>query len=434
MGSRYLAGWPTKMGQLFGLVNDPVDRATLAMGSNIESEAGGGAAAPASLPLKSEDASNDIQSLFASIQHQALDLQCQFTKAVTDWTVALNVLTTRASTMDPLLNEAVKGAKESQRTVDHLTALNKEFKIKSANAERDLLHYRPLALRLEDEVRVAKDQIEEQARRIRALESENAATVGEYNDLFQKLASVEARNQRLTEENIAYLQKLSDTDSTTQTLLRNAAQLNSDLASTSTALERAEKEAANLAHKLTTENEELKRAQANLDATKAQMQTLKKESEAQLREAEERASHATEGLVAKDKRIYDLEVKLASVNSKNDFLERSVQRMREDVRRHLDHIGTIEASNSTRSRATIPQRTRNRRGPKPNRRRIHRRRRPRAGRRNCARFLPSQGVGFAVRRGPWCGPRAVRRSTAAAEHLDIQIANLFAQGVAVDPQ
>jgi len=345
MGSRYLDGWQTKMGQLIGLANDPGDRGMLAVGSSIESETGGGAPAPAGPIRKPDDAVDDIPSLFAAIQNQALDLQCQFTKAVTDWTVALNVLTTRASTLDPLLNETLKAAKESRRSVELLTAANKEHKIKAANAERDLLYYRPLALRLEDEVRVAKDQVEDQARRVRVLEGDNAKTVGEYNDLFQKLASAEARNQRLAEENLACLQKLNENDSTIQTLLRNAAQLKSELMATSTALERAEKESVDLAHKLTTENEELQRAQANLEATKLQLQMLKKDGLAQLREAEERERHTTDNAVAKDKQIYDLEVKLASVNSKNDFLDRAVQRLREDVRRHLDHIGTIEASN-----------------------------------------------------------------------------------------
>jgi len=291
------------------------------------------------------DGCDQIGSLFTSVRNQTVEFQCQFAKATSDWALSLNLLTGRVATLEPLLNDALKVAKERQRTVDHLTASNKELRLKLSEAERELLHFRPLAMQLEEDLRLAKDQLEEAARNTRTLESENARATGEFNDLYQKLATAEAVNERIAEENLAYSHKLGENDVAIQTLMRETAQLKSDLMSATSDLERAERDAGEFANRLAVENEELKRTQAALDSTKLQIVTLKKESSAQVEEAEERERRASEALMAKDKQIYDLEVKLAGVNSKNDFLNRMLQRMRDDLRRHLDHIGTLESSN-----------------------------------------------------------------------------------------
>ena len=152
-------------------------------------------------------------------------------------------------------------------------------------------------------------------------------------------------NQRLTEDNLAYAQKLGENDTTIQSLLRNTAQLKSDLTSASADRERAESERGDVANRLKAANEEIKKTQLNLDSIRQQMITLKKESSARIKETEERERQASENLVAKDKQVYDLDAKLAGMNSKNDFLDRMVHRMREELRRHLDHIGTLESSN-----------------------------------------------------------------------------------------
>lgn len=47
----------------------------------------------------------------------------------------------------------------------------------------------------------------------------------------------------------------------------------------------------------------------------------------------------------KEKQFYDSEIKRSALESKIDFLTRTNQRLREDLRRHLDHIGNLEASN-----------------------------------------------------------------------------------------
>jgi predicted RNase H-like nuclease (RuvC/YqgF family) len=91
--------------------------------------------------------------------------------------------------------------------------------------------------------------------------------------------------------------------------------------------------------------DEHKRTQSLLESMKSEMLALKKDNAAHSREVEEQDRRGAESLASKDKQIYDLQVKISGVNSKSDFLNREIQRLRDDLRRHLDHIGNLEGSN-----------------------------------------------------------------------------------------
>ena len=76
-----------------------------------------------------------------------------------------------------------------------------------------------------------------------------------------------------------------------------------------------------------------------------QFTQFRKDSAAQVEQAEGRNAVLSETITAKDKQIYDSENKRLALESKVDFLTLMNQRLREDLRRHLDHIGNLEASN-----------------------------------------------------------------------------------------
>jgi len=286
-----------------------------------------------------------IQSLMATVKSQAVDFRCQHTKAASEWTLGLNVLTSRIATLEPLLNKAVDLAKDRQREVDRLMLSNDQYKKRLADAERQLFHYRPLAIQLDEDLRSAKSQLEEGARHIGTLEAEFAKSQGAFNDLFQKLATAEAVGRRVAEEHQAYSQKLSESDLSIQTLMRESAQLKSELMTVTCDLESAKKETSELVARLGAEMDEHKRTQAMLETMKSELLALKKDNAAHSREVEEQERRAAESVASKDKQIYDLQVKISGMNSKSDFLNREIQRLREDLRRHLDHIGNLEGSN-----------------------------------------------------------------------------------------
>ena len=291
------------------------------------------------------EAGADITSLMSAVRDQAVELRCEQLKVASNLSFDFDVLTDRLSTIEPLLNKAMESARKSEASVALLTVSNDELKQKLSDAEGDLAFYRPLVTRLEDELKTARIQLQETDRKFTALETDHAKAQGAYNELFQKMASGEISRQRVIEENVALLQKLNEHEFTIQTLMRESANLKSEAVSITSDLERAEREAKAIAEKFTIEQDGNRRASAALNSLQAQFKQLRKDSAAQIEQIEGREANLTELLGIKEKQFYDSEVKRSALESKVDFMTRMNQRLREDLRRHLDHIGNLEASN-----------------------------------------------------------------------------------------
>jgi chromosome segregation ATPase len=287
----------------------------------------------------------DLESLMSAVRNQAVELRGEHAKAVSKLSLNFDLLTNRLSTIDPLLTKAMEAAGRSEASVNLLTGSNAEYKRKLAEAERDLETYRPLALKLEDDLRIAQSNLAETDRRLVALENEHAVTQGAHNDLFQKMASAELARERTSEENNALAQKLNEHEATIQSLLRETANLKSETVSLGSDLERAEQESKSVADKYATEREANSRAKAALNSLETQFKQFRKDAAAQLKQVEERELASTEALSVKEKQFYDSEIKRSALDSKLDFLTRTNQRLREDLRRSLDHVGNLEASN-----------------------------------------------------------------------------------------
>lgn len=287
----------------------------------------------------------DIASLMSAVRGQAVELRCEHAKVVSNLSLNFDVLTNRLSTIEPLLTKAMEAASNSEASVGLLTASNDDYRRKLAETERDLGYYRPLAVKLDDDLRVAHNHLAETDRKLVALETDYAKAQGACNDLFQKMASAEMARQRAIEENVALVQKLNEHDFTIQSLLRETAVLKSETVSIAGDLERAERESKSVADKYAVELEGNSRAKAALISLQAEFNQFRKDSAAQLEQVEERERVLTEALSIKEKQFYDSEIKQSALNSKVDFLTRTNQRLREDLRSHLDHIGNLEASN-----------------------------------------------------------------------------------------
>jgi chromosome segregation ATPase len=297
------------------------------------------------LAMANIEGGSDIDSLVSAVRDQAVELRCEHAKAVSNLSLNFDLLANRLSTMEPLVKKAMEAAKESESSVGRLTASNADYDRKLAQAERDLAFYRPLALKLEDELRVARNNIAESERKFAVLDSDHARSQGAHNELFQKMASAEMARQRASEENSALVQKLNEHDSAIQSLLRETAHLKSEATSIAGELERAEQESKALAARYTVEREGNSRAKAELTSLEAQFNQFRRDAAAQIAQVEERELSSRESLSIKEKQFYDSEIKRSALDSKLDFLIRTNQRLREDLRRSLDHIGNLEASN-----------------------------------------------------------------------------------------
>ncbi len=160
----------------------------------------------------------DIESLMSAVRNQAVELRCEHAKVVSNLSLNFDVLANRLSTIEPLLAKTMETAGKSEAAVASLTLSNDEYKRKLAGAERDLALYQPMAAKLEDDLRIARNRLVETDRKFAALEGDHAKAQSASNELFQKMASAEMARQRATEENFALLQKLNEHDFTIQSL------------------------------------------------------------------------------------------------------------------------------------------------------------------------------------------------------------------------
>jgi chromosome segregation ATPase len=298
-------------------------------------------------PVKIQDAVTDEQlaSLMNAVKDQAINLKCEQAKIISDWQISLDLLARRTATLQPLLTKSLQANAERDQTIARLSSAEADLTRRLIDAERDLAHYRPLATQLEDELRVVRAQLIDSNRQGAELEAEYAKSQGTINDLFQKGATAESARQRALEESASYAQKLNELDASLQSMVRQTVQLKSELISSGGDVERLEAELRSVTKKLATECDEHARAKAAMETAQAQLAQVQKESQAQIKEAEERERRATEALSVREKQYYDLDIRQSALSSKVDFLNRTNQRQREDLRRHLDHIGNLEYSN-----------------------------------------------------------------------------------------
>jgi chromosome segregation ATPase len=296
---------------------------------------------------KNQDAKPEDQlaSLMNAVKDQAVNLKCEQAKVISDWQIGLDLLARRMATLQPLLTKSLQANADKDQTIERLSAAEAELTGRLLDVERDLAHYRPLAIQLDDELRAVRAELKGSNRRAAELESEYAKSQGTINDLFQKAATVDAARQRVLEENVSYAQKLNEQDASLQSLVRQTVQLKSELVASGSDIERLEVELRSVTKKLASECDEHARAKAAMETAEAQLAQVQKESQAQVKEAEARERRATEALSVREKQYYDLDIRQSAVLSKVDFLTRTNQRQREDLRRHLDHIGNLEASN-----------------------------------------------------------------------------------------
>lgn len=294
---------------------------------------------------KGGDQENEIASIMDALKEQAINLKCEHNKFISDWQIAVDLMANRVSKIHPLLAKNMEAFADREREIARITTSEADLARRLLDAERDLAHYRPAAMRLEDELHNTRNQLSDSRKRVEELEAEREGAQRQYSDLANRAAADVAARQRLTEENATYLQKLQDHDVYLKSLLRESSHLKSELVSRASDVERLEAEVAILTKKLTTEFDEHARAKGTVDMVKAQLAQARLDAAATVRDAEERERAALEMSATREKQCHDLEVRQSALLSKIDFLERLNARHRDELRRQLDQIANLDASN-----------------------------------------------------------------------------------------
>jgi chromosome segregation ATPase len=294
--------------------------------------------------VSGEDGAN-VGSLMSTIQDQAVEIRGKHANAVSGLLLDFEILTDRIATIGSQVNRAVQAARKSEASVALLTTSNDDLKRKLSDAEREVVFLRPETNKLGEELRNARKQLTESERRLIALEAECSSAQKACNDLLDKLASSEAARQRTTEERTVIAQKLNERDFTIQSMLRENTQLKSEAASMVSSVELAEQEARAWADKYTAEHENNTRAGEAVISLQLQLEQIRKDNLAQVQHVEGRKSVISEALAIKERQLNESENKRLALEAKIDYLTKMNQRLRDESKRNLEHIGGLETSN-----------------------------------------------------------------------------------------
>lgn len=288
---------------------------------------------------------DQLSTLTIAIKEHAVALKCEQEKVIADWQISLDQLTGKMATLQPLLAKSLQAGADREQALSRFVAAEKELKHCLTQAERDLAHYRPLAIQFESDLRNLRQQFS--AVQSQAVESETECrkSRGIANDLRERLASTDVARQQLLEENNAYRQRVQKHDIALPTLIRETTQLKSELAAAKSDREHLEGDREAIAKKFAVECDEHNRIKEAMTQMQSQFTQLQNESQARIQDAEERAWRGAEKLSGYEQQIHDLEIRQSALLSKIDFLNRMNQRQRDDIRRQHDHIGNLEASN-----------------------------------------------------------------------------------------
>ncbi|PTM39759.1 hypothetical protein [Bosea sp. 124] len=291
-----------------------------------------------------QSSSHEVGQLMAAISDQSNELQTEFAK-ISNWSLQLDLLMTRTATMQQILPKFIQTSQDQATQIEELASACSRQDREIAGLQTELGHYRPLALRYEEELHRSRATLDQTQTSLSTLEAEHGKLQGEFNGLLQRLSSTDSRVQRLSEERQVVDQKLLEKSAATQNLSREVAMLRSDLVAADGENQRLQRDIAALTEKMIGEreaaNELASQAQARIVVA---LQTIK-ELEAQAIAAAERERKLAEDLARRDKGVYDLEIKLSALQSKADFLTGVNQQLRNDLRHHIDHVGTLEHSN-----------------------------------------------------------------------------------------
>ncbi|MGB8818088.1 MAG: hypothetical protein WCC66_09240 [Rhizobiaceae bacterium] len=287
---------------------------------------------------------SELEDLMNSIKQQSIDISCEFA-AFANWSSQIETLSARAATLQPLLKNLVEKSSTQSSELAEIFRQKDGAERRIAELKSEIDHYRPLAARFEDELRLAREKQAQSQHLLSSLESQFSQAQGYSNELMHKLTSAESKALRLTEENIAIKQKALEHNTTIQSMLREVANLKSAIALTSSDIDRQEQEIAALTEKLAIEKETASQAVANMSVIQMREARMEKDLKMRLAELEEQQQELIQKLALRDKQLYESDIKNSAITSKVEFLTQLNQRLREDLRGHIDHSNMMEVSN-----------------------------------------------------------------------------------------
>ncbi|MEI8145695.1 MAG: hypothetical protein WCH83_09550 [Alphaproteobacteria bacterium] len=292
-----------------------------------------------------ETNASEIESFVKVVRDQALDLREENAKFASGWMTNLEVLTNRLSKISPMVDQLVAKLAERENALAQAIESRDDLQRKYVLVERERAVLQPRVARLDDELQETKNLLSAAHARIAQLDSDVLKASNYANELLNKVTISESLRNRSEEENAVYQQKNMEKDATINKLTRELARFTSDLEAASSELYRYEGQVTFYTERLGSYTEELDRANATISSLEAQVSNYKKDLSTLRFDTEERERRMTVDMAAKNKLIYDLEIKQSAMASKIEFLTRMNQRYREESKRQLEQVANLESSN-----------------------------------------------------------------------------------------
>lgn len=287
---------------------------------------------------------SELEDLMGAIKQQSIDISCEFA-AFANWSAQIETLSARAATLQPMLKGLVDKSKVQTAELSDVARQRDLAERRIGELKSEVDHYRPLAARFEDELRIAREKHSQAQNLLTSLEAQFGQAQAYSNELIHKLTAAESKALRVTEENIAIKQKALEHNTSIQSLMREVAGLRSAIALSQNEIERQELEISTLTEKVAVEKETASQAVSTLNVIQMREARMEKDLKMRLAELEEQQQELIQKMALRDKQLYEADIKTAAITSKVEFLTQLNQRLREDLRGHIDHSNMMEVSN-----------------------------------------------------------------------------------------
>ncbi len=287
---------------------------------------------------------NELENLMNSIKQQSVEISCEFA-SLANWSSQIEMLSARAATLQPMLKSLVEKSTVQASALTELSRNKDSAERRISELEAEVQHYRPLAARFEEDLRVARDKFNLTQASLTSLEGQYSQAQAYSNELMHKLSVAESRTLRVTEENVAFKQKALEHNAMIQSLLREVANLKSSIAIATSEVEKQSQEIASLTQKLAAEKEASSQTGSNMSLVLMREARMEKDLKMRLNELEEQQQELVQKLAIRDKQLYEAEIKNSAITSKVEFLTQLNHRLREDLRGQMDHTSMMEVSN-----------------------------------------------------------------------------------------
>lgn len=287
---------------------------------------------------------NELEDLMGAIKQQSIDISCEFA-AFANWSAQIETLSARAATLQPMLKGLVEKSRIQTSDLAAVARLRDVAERRASELASQIDHYRPLAARFEDELRIAREKQSQSQNLLTSLEAQFDQAQAYSNELLHKLTAAESKSSRLAEENMAIKQKALEHNASIQSLMREVAALKSSIALSQNEIDRQQQELDTLTEKIATEKEIASQAVANLNMVQMREARMEKDLKMRLAELEEQQQELIQKLALRDKQLYESDIKASAISSKVEFLTQLNQRLREDLRGYSEHSNMMEVSN-----------------------------------------------------------------------------------------